>query len=609
MNSTAAPLAVAPADDLPGGQAAAGGRIWQVVAAGAVLVALLVNLIVAWSAEAPSFPFDEISQLQMSRMLAGLDTPAMRGAGYYPGWSVLLTPLWWITDDPGFVYRASIFIGVGVAMLTIWPLSRLVAMLGLGTAQAVTVAAIVMTMPSRALQSDYAMSEKLLFLLVVCTFLISWRLWLRPRWQTAVLLSLTVAAVLFTHARMLPLVGAAVIWMLLFVRRNWKIALVGLLTLVPLAYLAQLGGSELNEELIGSFTQGEGALQELRDSRPSLFVRVALGQAWIQVVGSLGLILVGFVGLAVMLWKELRRFTVGPGGWLIAGTVATWLVSLMSWAKDDSLFSPYWPRLDAWIYGRYVDPVTAVVVAVGLAMVVRGLTNAGPILASLIAALTLFVPVYFWLAPQAYTWGYVTPAHIPGAMPWYWALPTERFPEGSWILPTLTNENRFWLIPMLCTLLVLVVIMVFRRWTKAMAVGLSVTFAAASLVANQASDHFQQVEGDPGQVVAAVDEIEAEYGPVSIGYDRGCPREGFYGGVGQMVNSYWVLPTVVTEVDREQQTVAEMDVDLVLSCDDGWPEGRAEGALRYKDATDRYSVIWVLPGAVQDGLLAEGRVD
>lgn len=585
-----------------------GGRVWTAVAAAAVIVALVVNVVVAWSAVAPSFPFDEVSPLQMSRMLAGLEVPAVRGAGYNPGWSVVLAPVWWFTSDPGVMYRVAIWIGVAVAMITIWPLSRFVAELGLSVTQSVTVAAVVMTMPSRALQSDYALSEKLLFLLVVCSFLVAWRLWERPSWWRAVLFSVLIAAVLFTHVRMAPLVAAAVIWLALFALRNWRVALVGLASLIPLAGFAYWAGSQLNVILLGGFGQAQEAFIGLFDSRPSLFARVALGQAWNQTVGSLGMIAVGVVALAIMTWRELRRFRVGRAGWLLAGTLAMFLLSVMSWANEWDLYFTNWRRLDAWIYGRYIEPVTALVVAVGLAVVVRGL-RLRPGLVALALTGLLVAPVVLWVAPTAPTWGYVTPAHIAGVLPWYQTLPGQEFPEFAWILPTLTNENRFWLIASLSALVVLAVVVILRRRPVLVAGLLSVLFAAGSLVANVRSDQFQRQEGEVGQVVAAIDAIEARYGPVRIGYDRGCWRPGFNTAVGQNYNGFWLLPTVISEVDRLRQTPEQMNVDLIISCDDGWITGRDAGALRYNAASTRWSVIWVMPGPVQDGLARERLVD
>ena len=65
--------------------------------------------------------------------------------------------------------RSEVPCGVGVAILTIWPLALIVRRFGLTPAQAVVVGAIVMSIPSRTVQSDYTMSEKPLFLVIALT--------------------------------------------------------------------------------------------------------------------------------------------------------------------------------------------------------------------------------------------------------------------------------------------------------------------------------------------------------------------------------------------------------------------------------------------------------
>ena len=577
-------------------------RTWRVVAIAAILAALVVNVAVAASATHPSFPFDEVSPLQMSRLLAGQPVPPVGGGGYFPGWSVVLAPIWWIGVDPLVAYRIAVALGIALAMATIVPLSRIAVALGLSTAQAITVAATVMIMPSRSLQSDNVLSEQLLFFLVACTFWAAWRLWDAPSAARAVIFGVLLAAVQFTHVRMAPMTAAAGLWLVLLWLRDRRAAVIGLLTAVPLCALAYWGGVRLNLLLVGGFGQDERALGELALTRPSLVLRAGLGQTWEQVVGSLGLVLVGVVVLVGMVVRQLRARRVGPAGLVLGATTAMFLLSVLSWSRDSQLFSDGWRRLDVWIYGRYVEPLTAVVVTIGLALVVRGLRRRTAWLA-LGAALALFAPVLLWLAPQAPTWAYATPAHLAGVMPWWWALPTERFAEGAWIVPTLTNENRFWLIASVCTVAMLVLIIVLRRQALLLAVLFAVVFGAGSLVGNVRSDEFQRANGSPGPVVEAVTGIRASHPGLRIGYDRECQRSGFNTDSGLNYYAYYLLPTVLTATSSP----GVQQPDVILGCAD-WPAGEAAGARRYRDVKSRDSVIWVLPGPVQDELAAQGRL-
>ena len=92
-------------------------RAWQAAALIAPVVALAMNGYIALGAVTPSFPFDEVTLLQYAKYFAqgGGEITPVEGAGYFPGWSILIAPLWWVTSSPSTFYAAAIWIGVAVA--------------------------------------------------------------------------------------------------------------------------------------------------------------------------------------------------------------------------------------------------------------------------------------------------------------------------------------------------------------------------------------------------------------------------------------------------------------------------------------------------------------
>ena len=409
-------------------------RLWRWSAAASVLIVLVLHTVVARGARTPSFPFDEVVLLQYSKFLSGAGpvTPP-RGAGYFPAWSVVMAPIWWFTENPAVAYRVAIGLGVVVAVATIWPLARAVTRLGLTVPQATVVASLVMALPARTVQSGYVTSEKLLFLALACTVLAALRLWEKPTVPRALVFGLAAAVLATTHARAVVLLIACVIWLLLLAIRSWRAALAGIAVALPLGYLAFWSGGRLNQYLGGGFSQGEKVLSNLLESPPSIILRATVGQAWEQTAGSLGLVAVGLVVLLVLVWRELRHGrSIGPACLLAAMLLGVAVLSIGQWASESRLYLASWRRLDAWLYGRYLDPVTALLVALGAAAMIRGASR--KVLAPALALIAgLVVVTVFWLAPDAPTWGYVTPAHIPGVMPWFWTLPeatSETWPWG-----------------------------------------------------------------------------------------------------------------------------------------------------------------------------------
>lgn len=586
-------------------------RLWRWSAAASVLIVLVLHTVVARGARTPSFPFDEVVLLQYSKFLSGAGpvTPP-RGAGYFPAWSVVMAPIWWFTENPAVAYRVAIGLGVVVAVATIWPLARAVTRLGLTVPQATVVASLVMALPARTVQSGYVTSEKLLFLALACTVLAALRLWEKPTVPRALVFGLAAAVLATTHARAVVLLIACVIWLLLLAIRSWRAALAGIAVALPLGYLAFWSGGRLNQYLGGGFSQGEKVLSNLLESPPSIILRATVGQAWEQTAGSLGLVAVGLVVLLVLVWRELRHGrSIGPACLLAAMLLGVAVLSIGQWASESRLYLASWRRLDAWLYGRYLDPVTALLVALGAAAMIRGASRKvlGPALA-LIAGLV--VVTVFWLAPDAPTWGYVTPAHIPGVMPWFWTLPeatSETWPWG--LVPSFTNENRFWLLASLPPLLLLVALVaVGRHRSRATAIIVAAAFvatAAGSLSATRATDHFQSLEGGRPALAGEINRLQEEHdGALTVEFDRSCTPGTSNNAVVQNILAYWIHPTTMgVTADRSTS-----DAQITLGCDI-WPEGSAAGARMLSGVHSYGYHAWVMPGPLQDDLAAAGELE
>lgn len=580
------------------------GATWRWLAIGAVILATLVSSKIAWSAAGPAFPFDEIDQLQMSRLLAGFELSEVRGAGYYPAWSFLLAPLWWVTSDPLIVYRCAIIIGLALGLVAIIPLAFIARRFRLTAWQSVFAAAVVVTLPAIAIQADYVLSERLLFLTVTLTVLTAWRLWERPSILRAIVFSLVVGLMLFTHVRVVAAVLACVIWLLLFALRNWRAALAGILSLAVFAFAAQHVSVDLNVQLLGHFAQGESLGDTVEKTRIGLLLRSGFGQAWTQIVGTLGLAAVGLVALGAWSWRELRSFRAGRATFVLAITLAMYLLTTIKWASDYHLFTRPWHRLDTWLYGRYIDPFVSLLVLLGLALIIRG-TRRWVLIVAGAVSLAIILPTVLWVALDAPTWAHVTPAHIPGITPWHMLLPDEVFAEGTRLVPSLWNANRFWVYASLTTVIAMVLMYLLRRCHKTLAVGIALSAAMMSMIGDGASDEFRAAEYTPPVALAplltALDRTDS---PATVQYDKGCNPDGAYESITINYYGYWLTPSVVTTYDSHAEVPT---ADLVIVCDGFVPEGR-DDATPLPGSEYRETTIWVSEGAVADELRKLGAL-
>ncbi|MGJ9411305.1 hypothetical protein ACHAAC_01225 [Aeromicrobium sp. CF4.19] len=597
-----------PSPTLPWEKAALPGseRTWRLLAWTSVALCLLVNVYVLWGTTWPAFPYDEVTLLQMARMLAGESVPDMiRGAGYYPGWAVLIAPVWWFTSDPSTGYQASLWVGVVVSLLTIWPLARIVGRFGLGAAPAVVVASIAMTLPARAVQADFSMSERLVTLFMVVAVLAAFRVTERPTVVRHALFAGSLGLLLFSHVRMTVVLIAAGVWLLMRIPRH-PLQSLGGLAMVALSYvLANFAGNALNEALLGrSVSRGDALLERIGDSRWQLFMRTAMGQSWYQSLASYGLVAIGLVVVVALVWRELRRWDFGAVTFLFGGALVVVFISLAQWSNDFWLYVGPWVRLDAWVYGRYIDPIATVVVAIGLAVLLRGVSRAVLIWA---VGLNVVIGVVGagYLTREVPTWGYVTPAHVPGILPWWRLLPTEPWPRDVGIVPTLLNENRIWIIAPLCVVLVLVAAIVLRRRPALVAGGLVVLAVGGTLLSTERSQLFHEAEGRSVDIRPIVEPL-VELGPDEpIGYARACgPRAGLESS-GQNYLGFAVAPSPLLQVDTGADVTPDMQ--LVLACD-RWGPGEDLGARRLDTDSVYASHVWIMPGPLQDEMASQGRL-
>ncbi|GAA1976395.1 hypothetical protein GCM10009798_41990 [Nocardioides panacihumi] len=594
----------APAQPLPS-YTSGSSRVWLVAAWVAAFVAAAAHVWVARSALSkgfPTFSYDEVDTLMAGRAALGVPSPQISGAGYFPLSSILTAPVWWLTSDPFTFYRVTTVVGVVIALATIWPLARIATRFGLTTPQAVTVAAVVMALPARSVQADYALSEKPLFLLLTLSVLAAIRLGERPTALRGVLFGVLVALTYFTHARMLVFVPAAAVWLLVFAVRRWQAALAGLVTLLPLSWAAGQLARHIDTLVDpAGFQQGDKILTNLSVGNADMLLRAGLGQAWEQLVSGFGLALVGLVVAFVLARRELRDRSAGPACLVLLTTFALYGGSSLAWGAEDQLYATTWRRLDAWIYGRYADPAVELLVLIALCAIVRGVSRS-TVVAAWCLALAIAVPTVLWLAPQAPTGAFITPAHIPGAMAWWWALPTHTTVPG--VVPTLTNANRFWLIASLTAVLPLVVLAATRvraRLAGLLTIGVVLTLAGAgSVFADQASGHYQETHQVISPLARELRTILAEHPGTTVGYDAACPKPVWQAG-GRRNRFMWqLLPTIVSN--------RTTGVDIAIVCREA-ADRMAPGAISLDQSAFGRIYAWVLPGPLQDELLADGTLE
>lgn len=600
------PTALTEERDSPEVPATSVSQTWWWAAAGVSTVFLfVVNVIVSRTAVAPRTPWDEVGVLQMARIIAGRGpVTEMSGSGYYPGWSIVMAPIWWFTDDPEVVYRAAIWMVIVLAMLTIWPLTLIARRVGLTTPQAITVAALALTLPARTVHADYVLSENLLTLLMMWVVVAAFVVWDRPSPLTMTMFVVAVGAAYLTHARAIAVVLTAAVWLVCYVRRDARYAALGLGLLGATVFAVRWFANRITDEiLLSGFGKGDLMSTALSTTTPALMGRVTFSQGWAQLVGSFGVVAIGVVVLVVWVLRELRERHVGPAGFMFGLSAATFAVSIMWWSGARFLVDED-SRFDVWVYTRYIDPVALLLIVIALTAIVRKV-DFRVVLTALAASVVVITPVITLIAPHVPTFGSMHgPGNAAGILHWAEILPTNE-PYERPLLPTFTNENSFWMWASLSVIVALVSVLALRRRPRVAIGALFVTFVAAGWYGNP-----DQLRDSPDTFVEAVEAIEettgAETGSLPIDFDQMCPSPGWTHAQTLNWSGYWMSPrdveVVVRDVDAPIEAQADdYRADVVIACAD-WEEAGDFGALPVLDSEYTTYRLWVLPGDLQDEL-------
>lgn len=589
-------------------------RWWWMATVAFTLTAVALMIYTARSATAARTPWDENALLQMARYLAGEDNVGpMLTRGYYPGPSLFLAPVWWFTDDATTIYVASNLISNAFGIATMIPLAILARQMGLRTAQAWTVASASMLMVTRVALADYVLSEQFF------TFFLMWvpvavvALWRRPTFARVSAAALAAIAASAMHGRGVVAVAVLAVWLLAFIRVNWRVSMVGIGLLGVGQYTVQTAAIAISNAVsYGQFDQTSNFVNNILSVTPGMLARVTLMHSWAQLVGSLGVVVIGAIALTWGTFSRLfHQWHLGPEAFVWGLALAGMLLSIIAWLPWSAHF--YYnpdpePRLDSWIYSRYADPFVLPAVLTGLVTIASGMKKWVAWLASSIAAAWSAI-VVLWAVNVIPTWGSsYGPINSAALYPFYRFLPTkDTDPESVWnvresfnlpLIPTFTNDNRFWLIASVSAVGTLVIVAMVRRWPLLAVSVVAALWAIGSVLGNP-----EQARVVPTPILDAIETAAAADSDevTEVEFDMSCSSTS--NNRATIVNwlAVWVSPYELDLVDTAQQ---DFDSEIVVGCADGLSVDH--GALQVVHSADRGYAVWVMPGQLQDALAADG---
>lgn len=338
------------------------------------IVLVVLHVLFALSRDRPLIFADEAGYIGNARYLAGgLPIKMLKSGAYYPGYSVLLTPVFWLGLSAPQSYRAILILNgllISSAFVSLVYWIRWV--LGDKSWHAYAIALVASLYPTFFVQPGFAMSESAVFALTAALPLVAYRFVAQKRVATAIALAALTAFLYAIHPRFVGTVGTLAVGLgVLAVQRvvTWRVALsawlvlalgvAGAKALSAFVTAANQGGSFEASNRIAALATGPGFL--------SLTLE-ALGQFWYLEVGTAGFVLIGVIALGRMLVARPTSPRMASPEWVTVAFTA--LTTILAFGVSCAFMSEP-QRVDHYIYGRYNEGVLAPVLVTGIWAVVR----------------------------------------------------------------------------------------------------------------------------------------------------------------------------------------------------------------------------------------------
>jgi hypothetical protein len=319
----------------------------------------------------PSTRPDELSYLLNGRVLTGHNETPLPGvrAFYQAGYSMVTAVGALFGASIEVQFRVSLFINMFFVLLTGLALYGLMARhFSISARWAALVAASISVAPSVAAFSLFVYAESLSRLLIAVVVLLVFEISSSATVSKMIATGAVAAFLPIVHGRfvlLLPLTVFVMIGIALFAQpRRYQSLVAGLSTCV-VVYLTcdQLNMHLRNELYVASVGKEDRILERMTtlSEWPSI-LRSAAGQMWYLISTSFGLAFVGLAVLTLAVWQHLSKRS-----WREA-IPAIYVIGIVgAVALTSSVQLAYVTRADHLIYGRYVEAMSPVLVAIACA--------------------------------------------------------------------------------------------------------------------------------------------------------------------------------------------------------------------------------------------------
>lgn len=347
-----------------------------------VLAVSLIHVIALIGNRGPVLYSDALGYLGNARFLAGGAQPTFDGSfAYAAGYSLLLVPIYWITERSDTVWAIAVAMNVVLSVLIMLPASWLGRHLfGLGRRPALLVAAAVSLTPALILQPGRLWTETLFPVVFLAATAFVLAMFRTNRSLFALAAGGFVGYLVFIHGRGMA-VAVAFLVVIVIAAATRRLAVLPMAVAAVSAAVVIAGDlsmrSYLSDRLWSATATSANAgsasriLAAFSPSELADTLSTALGHVWYVATVSFGLTVVGVVAL-VWLVGRFEPFADASDGVRLTALFA--LIAIAGVAALSAGLLSEVNRVDHRVYGRYLEGVSPILILSGSAWLLRART-------------------------------------------------------------------------------------------------------------------------------------------------------------------------------------------------------------------------------------------
>lgn len=588
-------VAVSGSDEAPGYT----GRRTKVVLIALAGGLFLMSMVLSRDVTGPVFYEDELGYLANARYLAGTRAvPDLAPMGYYyPGYSLVISPLYLLPIGPATVHRAMLILNALLGSLQFllgYILLRRVFSVEMRVAMWAALGAALY--PGVLLIQNYLFADNLFRVVLIACAIAAGLFVKKASLRRGAVLGLLAAFAFAVHPRGLGVVlVTAALFILTALMGRPRAAAIGLMTVIPLT----IGIRLLNRSLAAAiYESGDRSVWELlskaleADFWLELPLR-AIGQFWYLTVATFGLFPIGVMVAGLGAWRCIqllrRRDRASPGDatmlYVISASALLFGISVAFMTPPDGTLG----RLDHLVYGRYNDAFVVVFVMFALSYLLeswdqgyerhRALWRWPGIALALMTCCAVALGVF------------ATPLLASGR---------PYAPTSALGIAAYASQSNIPLLAATAWGLALGLLLWFIVPRFSRRAGVFLVFAAFIVSSFVAQERVLSRFNEPWMNMLTIQASIAHIGaPGLIGYDEAGLSE--YGLNGYQ---FWLDLSVFEIFDSESEQPPS-NVSLVIASET-WEKGLDMGARLVAIERNLNQGLWVLPGAIQKDLGTAG---